>query len=102
MSRWHGILYGFRPTVVYLAAILAILVSLNVRWSYQGTLGFAQLDPLTAVTPSNLLPGPVWLLASRVVWLLATVIPLVLTVRNYRRRQQANGEPLILGGVEIL
>jgi len=101
-SHYHGVLYGFLPSLAYVLTVLTVLILLNICWCLDGTMGFSKLEQLTPVSASNLLPGPGWLLASRVVCLLATVVPLVISVLFYRKRQLAKGEPLILAGVEIL
>lgn len=101
-KSWHGTLYGFRPMLFYVTTILAFLVMLNIWWCRDGYMGFERIFPLVAVQPSHLLPGAGWLLASRIVCLLASGVPLIFAVRAYRNRRLENGESLVLGGFEIL
>lgn len=101
-GRYYGVLYGFWPTFVWTLLILGGLVGLNVFWADEGTLGFSQLDPRTAVESSTLLPNARALLLFRVVCLLLTSIPCGLSVVIYRQKRKEAGEPLVLGGLEIL
>eukprot|EP00913_Durusdinium_trenchii_P029005 g27196.t1 len=82
------VLYGFWPTFVWTLLILGGLVGLNVFWADEGTLGFSQLDPRTAVESSTLLPNARALLLFRVVCLLLTSIPCGLSVVIYRQKRK--------------
>ncbi|CAE7253359.1 Kif9 [Symbiodinium natans] len=101
-GRCHGILYGYKPTLCWTVLILAVSVGLNVHYSYQGSLGFGQLDGRTAVEASPILPGPGSLLAYRAVALLLTCVPLAGAVAFYRQKRKEEGEELFMGGFEVL
>lgn len=101
-KRWHGTLYGFKPTLLYVMGVLTSLIALNIHWCQTGYMGFERVSQFIAVQPSHWLPGPGWLLASRIVCLIAVVVPLSLAVRGYRKMKLKSGEKLVLGGLEIL
>lgn len=101
-GKFHGILYGFWPTLTYLMIMLSVLIGCNVRWANAGSLGFADLDKLAPVDSSPLLPGPGWLLAIRAISAVLCVGPCAIAVKGYRASRLAAGEALFLGGFEIL
>jgi len=101
-GRFHGVLYGFWPTLFWTLLIFAFTLWLNVRWSLSGSLGFGHLDRRTAVEASPLLPGPTSLLAFRAVSVVLTWAPLAGAVVFYRRKRKEEGEPLFLQGFEVL
>ena len=99
VGPWHGLLYGFYPTLLWTLLILLFLITLNVTWAMDGSLDFHRLQPKAAVEGAV---TPQHLLLFRSLCLLLTLAPCVLSVRIYRQRRQESGEPLILGGLEIL
>ncbi|CAJ1404748.1 unnamed protein product [Effrenium voratum] len=100
-GKWHGVLYGFWPTLCWTMLILGAVVDLNLRWAANGSLGFSRLDERSSVLASPL-GSPEALLLTRAVSLLLTVVPCILAVIQYRKKRKAAGEPLVLGGLEIL
>eukprot|EP00434_Breviolum_minutum_P010832 symbB.v1.2.009548.t1/scaffold604.1/size182248/6 len=99
-GRWHGVFYGFWPTFFWTLLILVGLITMNVLWDLDGSLGFGDLDPRTSVESSPLLPSARALLVTRFVSFLLTFVPCAVSVRIYRQRRIDAGEPLFLGGLE--